>query len=117
MDLVTVRPVKNRGREQGRRFKCVAANQIEEQEPDGDHDGADDAGDRSVDNDPRPRVLHVSTTNPQDQRRQASNLARNIPHQETGFRRVKFEVAERFAVGRCIGTNQNVTSTKAPKVR
>jgi hypothetical protein len=56
---VTVRSVQNRGGEQGRSLECVAANQIEDQEPDGDDDGADDAGDRAIDNDPRPRVFHM----------------------------------------------------------
>src|SRR5258708_957929 len=72
MDLVTVRPVQNcRGKQCGR-FECVTANQIEEQEPHGNHDGADDARDRAVDNYPRPRMLHIPTSNPQDPTRQAS---------------------------------------------
>ena len=38
MNLVTVRSVQNGGGEQGRRFERVAANHIEDQEPDGDDD-------------------------------------------------------------------------------
>jgi len=46
MDLGTMRPVQNRGGEQGGRFECVTANQIEEQKkPHGNHDGADDSRD------------------------------------------------------------------------
>jgi hypothetical protein len=49
-------------------------------------------------------------------RTRCSNACGWLYH-ETEFRRVRFEVGERLAAGHCIGTNQNASSTTAPKVR
>src|SRR5580692_12101869 len=59
MNLVAVRPVQNSRRQESRRLQRVPANHVEDQEPHGDDHGADNSGDRSVDDDPRPRVFHI----------------------------------------------------------
>ncbi len=65
MYFMTVASVQNRRRQQRRRLEGVAANYVEDEEPDSDHDRADEPRDRSIDDDPRPRVFHLSTSNAQ----------------------------------------------------